>query len=131
MCCFTKNNFANDNDSTKANIKSSVNTKIFDRAEVMPGFPGGNDSLMKYIYKNIIYPSDSRFNGVEGKVIIKFYVDTFGNVRNPISLKQVDFRLIAAAQKVLINMPKWSPAMQDGEKVNCYIILPITFKIAK
>ena len=61
--------------------------EIFDRAEVMPVYPGGIPELMKFLQKNIRYPSLARENGLEGKVIVKFYIDTDGTVREPAVLK--------------------------------------------
>lgn len=42
---------------------------------------------MKFLQKNIRYPSLAHENGLEGKVIVKFYIDTDGTVREPAVLK--------------------------------------------
>lgn len=104
--------------------------EIFDRAEVMPVFPGGPAALMKFLGSNIRYPAIARENGLEGKVIVKFYVDTDGTVRDPQVLKDgVGGGAGDEAIRVIKTMPKWSPGSQRGKSVKVYYTLPVTFKL--
>lgn len=104
--------------------------EIFDRAEVMPGYPGGVPELMKFLQKNIRYPSLARENGLEGKVIVKFYVDTDGTVREPTVLKDgVGGGCGDEAIRVVKAMPKWTPGSQRGKPVKVFYTLPVTFKL--
>jgi protein TonB len=104
--------------------------EIFDRAEVMPSYPGGVPELMKFLQKNIRYPSLARENGLEGKVIVKFYVDKDGTVRDPVVLKDgVGGGCADEAIRVIKSMPKWTPGSQRGKSVKVYYTLPVTFKL--
>jgi protein TonB len=104
--------------------------EIFDRAEVMPGYPGGVPELMKFLQKNIRYPSLARENGLEGKVIVKFYIDTDGTVKDPVVLKDgVGGGCGDEAIRVVKAMPKWTPGSQRGKAVKVYYTLPVTFKL--
>ena len=104
--------------------------EIFDRAEVMPAYPGGVPELMKFLQKNIRYPSLARENGLEGKVIVKFYVDTDGTVREPLVLKDgVGGGCGDESIRVIKSMPKWTPGSQRGKAVKVYYTLPVTFKL--
>jgi periplasmic protein TonB len=104
--------------------------EIFDRAEVMPSYPGGVPELMKFLQKNIRYPSLARENGLEGKVIVKFYIDTDGTVREPAVLKDgVGGGCGDEAIRVIKAMPKWTPGSQRGKAVKVYYTLPVTFKL--
>ncbi|MDB5228808.1 MAG: TonB family protein [Bacteroidota bacterium] len=104
--------------------------EIFDRAEVMPSYPGGVPELMKFLQKNIRYPSLARENGLEGKVIVKFYVDTDGTVREPVVLKDgVGGGCGDEAIRVIRSMPKWTPGSQRGKTVKVFYTLPVTFKL--
>lgn len=106
-------------------------TEIFDRAEVMPGYPGGQTELMKYLSKNINYPSIAKENGLEGKVIVKFFVDTDGSVKDPVVLKDgVGGGSAEEAVRVIKKMPKWTPGTQRGKPVRVYYTLPVTFKLS-
>ena len=105
--------------------------EIFDRAEVMPNFPGGITELMGFLKKNILYPSLARENGLEGKVIVKFYVDTDGTVREPVVLKDgVGGGCADEAIRVIKKMPKWTPGTQRGKPVKVYYTLPVSFKLS-
>ena len=105
--------------------------EIFDRAEVNPAFPGGIAALMGYLGKNIIYPSLARENSLEGKVIVKFYVDTDGAVKDPVVLKDgVGGGCAEEAIRVIKKMPKWSPGLQRGKPVKVYYTLPVSFKLS-
>ncbi|HNI31448.1 MAG TPA: energy transducer TonB, partial [Chitinophagales bacterium] len=104
--------------------------EIFDRAEVMPTYPGGVPELMKFLMKNIRYPSLARENGLEGKVIVKFYIDTDGTVKDPTVLKDnVGGGCGDEAIRVVKAMPKWTPGSQRGKAVKVYYTLPVTFKL--
>jgi protein TonB len=104
--------------------------EIFDRAEVNPAFPGGPTELLKFLQKNIKYPNLARENGLEGKVIVKFYVDTDGTVRDPQVLKDgVGGGCAEEAIRVCKSMPKWTPGSQRGKNVKVYYTLPVTFKL--
>lgn len=105
--------------------------EVFDRAEVMPTYPGGPVEMMKYLSKNIKYPSLARENNLEGKVIVKFYVDVDGSVRNPEILKDgVGGGCADEAMRVVKAMPKWTPGTQRGKKVKVFYVLPVTFKLS-
>ena len=103
---------------------------IFDRAEVMPSFPGGLNALIKYFHDNIKYPSLARESGLEGKVIVKFYVDIDGTVRDPQVIKDgVGGGSADEAVRVCKSMPKWTPGSQRGKNVKVYYTLPVIFKL--
>ena len=104
--------------------------EIFDRAEVMPAYPGGIAAMMKYLSSNIRYPPIANENGLEGKVIVKFYVDKDGTVRDPQVLKDgVGGGCGEEAIRVVKAMPKWTPGLQRGNPVKVYYTLPVTFKL--
>lgn len=104
--------------------------EIFDRAEVMPNYPGGIAAMMKYLSTNIRYPAIANENGLEGKVIVKFYVDKDGTVREPVVLKDgVGGGCGEEAIRVVKAMPKWTPGLQRGNPVKVYYTLPVTFKL--
>lgn len=45
----------------------------------MPEFPGGMAECLKFIGKNIKYPTIAQENGVQGRVIIQFVVNQDGS----------------------------------------------------
>ena len=60
--------------------------EIYVVVEEMPELVGGIEALQK----KLRYPEISRSNGVEGRVIVQFTVDTAGKVWDPIVLRGID-----------------------------------------
>jgi protein TonB len=86
---------------------------------------------MGFLKKNISYPSLARENGLEGKVIVKFYVDTDGRVKDPVVLKDgVGGGCADEALRVIKKMPPWTPGTQRGKPVKVYYTLPVSFKLS-
>lgn len=109
----------------------SVDTSlIYDKVEVMPEFPGKTAAMMLFLQKNIIYPDVARDKGLEGKVIVKYYIDVDGSVKDPFILMDgVGGGCGDEAIRVVKLLPKWKPGSQNGKIVKVYYTLPITFKI--
>ena len=103
---------------------------IYDSVEIMPEFPGKMKGLTSFVEKNIIYPKQAEKNGLEGKVVVKFYIDIDGSVKNPVILKDgVGEGCREEVIRVVNLMPKWKPGSKDGKIVRVYYTLPVFFKI--
>ena len=99
--------------------------EIYEFADEMPVFPGGQDSLQKFIRQNLIYPKTDA--DVHGKVFVEFVVkrdSTINDIKIRRSL-QPDFD--AEAVRLVKTMPKWIPGKYNGEAVNTKVIIPIKF----
>ncbi|MFY8020641.1 MAG: energy transducer TonB [Bacteroidia bacterium] len=95
--------------------------------EIMPEFPGGIDAMQNYIQKNLSYPKWAIENGVKGKVILSFVVMPDGSIDFTEIERGIGFGCDEEALRVLREMPKWSPGIQNGKKVAVKLILPIRF----
>ncbi len=98
-------------------------------AEVMPRFPGGDRELINYISMNIKYPEDAVKEGIQGKVIVRFCINSGGGVDRISVVSGVDPALDKEAIRVVSTLPEFEPAMQDGKKVPVWYMLPITFAL--
>ncbi len=117
-------------DSVNTGLKSKEEEKIYEYAEVMPKYPGGPEALMKYLMSNIKYPSVWAEADPVGKVIVKFYVDIDGSVKNAsVKKNSVGREIEGEVLRVINSMPKWTPATQNGKPVMCYYTLPVTIEI--
>ncbi len=103
--------------------------EIFMVVEKMPEFPGGQAELMKFLQKNIKYPSISQENGVQGRVIVQFVVNSDGSIVDPVVMKSVDPYLDKEALRVVKSMPKWTPGEQRGKPVRVKFTLPVQFRL--
>lgn len=114
-------------DSGQINIiaKEVDELLIFDRAEVMPKYPGGPQAMMSYIIKNIKYDGKAE-DGIPEKIVIKLIIDKEGKVINPKIVKSSGLlEFDKEVLRVIKEMPTWIPAKQRNIPVNCYYTIPI------
>jgi len=95
----------------------------------MPMFPGGETALLNYLGENTKYPESAKTNGIQGKVIIRFAIDSEGNVTRESVLKGVDPDLDAEALRVVKTLPGFRPGRQDGKPVPVWYMVPINFTL--
>lgn len=75
------------------------------------------------------YPESARKNGVQGRVIIQFVVNSNGDAINPRIVRSPDTVLSTEALRVFGKMNKWEPGVMKGKKVDVEMTLPILFKL--
>ena len=103
--------------------------QVFDFAEQMPSFPGGQQELMAYLGKNIKYPTIAQEQGVQGRVIIQFVVETDGSITDVTVARGVDPYLDKEAVRVVKTMSKWIPGRQNGKPVRVKFTVPVLFRL--
>ncbi|NPA33756.1 MAG: energy transducer TonB [Chlorobi bacterium] len=94
--------------------------------EEMPEFPGGEEALINYVYKNFQYPKECEEIGAQGTIVVNFVVEKDGSVSNIRILRGIDCEAAhQEAIRVVKSMPKWKPGRQQGRPVRVYFNLPI------
>jgi len=93
--------------------------------EKMPELPIDFNSFLK---KNLKYPSAARKKHIEGRVVVKFVIDSTGAVKDPRIARSVDSSLDQEALRLINMLPRWRPGEQNGHKVAVYFTMPIIFK---
>ena len=96
---------------------------------VMAEFPGGLEAMYAFIGKNLNYPSFARENSKEGKVVLSFVIAADGNIQMSEVEKGIGFGCDEEAVRVINEMPKWTPATQNGKPVAVRLMLPIVFRL--
>ena len=109
--------------------KNPDDKDIYNCVEQMPEFPGGNAAMMNFIAKNLKYPKEQLDAGIQGRVVIKFYVDTLGNVCEPTIVRGKDPALDREAIRLVNSFPQFSPGTLNGKKVKVWFTVPIVFKL--
>ncbi len=121
--------------SQVSNSISTDTTKapIFENVDVEAEFPGGADSLRKYIIDNIMMDSILDFSDKEmhNKVIVRFMVNKYGEIDQVAIDRAGDYcpPCNTEALRLVRSMPKWSPGMVKGQAVATYFRLPIIFAV--
>ncbi|MGM9833981.1 MAG: energy transducer TonB [Candidatus Limisoma sp.] len=103
--------------------------KVFTAVEQMPQFPGGEAELMKYLSKNIKYPTMAMENNIQGRVVVQFVVTKTGSIGEVKVVRSVDRDLDKEAIRVCKSLPKFTPGKMNGQAVNVWYTLPVNFKL--
>lgn len=112
-------------------VQKEDDNKVFTSVEQMPQYPGGDAALLGDVSKNIRYPSVAQENGIEGKVTVQFVVTKTGAVGEVRVLRGKDPDLDKEAMRVVKTLKKFTPGKMNGNAVNVWYTLPITFKLQK
>jgi bla regulator protein blaR1 len=100
------------------------------RVDVMPQFPGGDQAILQFIAENTKYPENAKTKGIQGRVVVRFAVETDGSIDKISVLKGVDPELDAEALRVTSSLPVFEkPAIANGKPVSVWYMLPITFTL--
>ncbi len=103
----------------------------FIKVEDKPLFNGGDPMVefRKYIAMNLVYPPEAIENGVEGRVIVSFVIDTEGNLTDINVIDSPHRDLTEAALKVLQSSPAWTPGKQRTKPVPVKFYFPVVFRL--
>jgi protein TonB len=110
-------------------VEEAPAEEIFTFVEQQPEFPGGQDSLMSYLRRNIKYPQMEKEQNKQGTVYISFVIHKDGTISNVKALKEVAGApgLTKEAIRVVNAMPIWTPGKMNGRPVNVQYTIPIRF----
>jgi periplasmic protein TonB len=112
-------------------VEAEDKNQVFITVEQNPEFAGGMNALLKFLQKNLHYPTPAVNANVMGKVYMQFVVGQDGNISKVDVLKGIGFGCDEEAQRVVKLMPKWSPGRQSGRAVAVKFTLPISFQLAE
>ena len=103
-----------------------VEEVIYEIAEVRPEFPGGHTELMRFISRSM-HPYGFRMN-IQGTVLVQFIIRKDGSITDIEVMRTPCIILAREAVRIVETMPKWTPAKNNGEKVNSRFTLPVQFR---
>jgi len=103
---------------------------LFGQDTINPQFKGGDKALYEFLGKNIIYPEKAKEQGLQGRVILNFIIETDGSVSNIFVLEGPGEILEQEAVKVVNLMQgMWTPGIINGEPVRVSFNMPIKFTL--
>lgn len=98
--------------------------------DVNPSFMGGDaNAFSVWVNQRLVYPELAKENGVQGRVLLKFTINTDGSVSDVIVLNGVDPALDQEAVRVVSSSPKWTPGILDGIPVRVTYTFPCVFQL--
>jgi TonB family protein len=100
---------------------------IFKFVEKMPEFKG---NLSAFLSSTLRYPESARLREEEGRAIVQFVVRETGKVTDVELVRSSgSSSLDSEALRAVSLMPDWKPGEQQGQPVNVYFTLPVSFKL--
>ena len=98
--------------------------KIFDCwFPPMPSFPG---NIQQFLRTHLVWPAGRKNKNVEGRVVVKFYIDRNGSCSQFKVLRSLNSSFDAETLRVLKLMPKWNMSSMEGS--GTWYVLPVSFK---
>ena len=85
--------------------------------------------MAKFLNKNFKYPKNAQRMGIEGRVILTFYVAANGEISDLKVLRGISKDCDAEAIRVLSKSPRWNPGLQRGVPVKSPRMVTINFKL--
>lgn len=103
--------------------------KVFTSVDESPKFKGGDNAMFKFLTRNMRYPEKAAINNIQGCVVVQFVVKKDGSIGEVKVVRGVDPDLDAEAIRVVKLMPDFEPGKMNGEPVNVWYALPLSFKL--
>lgn len=103
--------------------------EVFVIVEDMPEFPGGQEAMLEFLYSNIQYPKEASKNGIEGLIVVNFWVMEDGSLTNVEVKRAIGGGCDEEAVRVIKSMPNWIPGKQRGKAVIVSYNLPVRFAL--
>ena len=101
----------------------------FHVAEDLPQYPGGAVEFLKWLTRNLRYPTLARERKTQGKVVAVFYVEKDGSITGIKITKSLSPECDREALRVLRLMPNWQPGIYHDEPCRTKVQIPIVFKL--
>lgn len=119
------------NEKSIAERTDSLGKPVYDVIEQMPVYPGGEGELLKFISSNLKYPTIAQTQKIQGTVIVRFVVNSFGDTEKVEVLRGLSPECDEEAMRVIKLLKNWIPGKQNGEAVSVYYTQPIRFMLTK
>lgn len=125
-----KNEMVPPDDPTAPTLDDDPNNPLhFQVVERLPEFPGGPSELMKWLTKNLRYPTQALKQKQQGEVMVQFIINRDGTLTDFKVTKSAGTALDNEALRVMRMMPKWKPGEDHGRKCRTLFIIPVVFRI--
>ena len=116
-------------EAAKYMMENSDDDTIHEVVEENAQFPGGDDACTQWLASHLQYPESAAEQGIQGRVVVSFVVNTDGSIVDIKVFRAPDPSLAKEAVRIVQSMPKWKPARQGNKVVRSRFNLPINFRL--
>lgn len=90
-----------------------------------------DEKIINYINEYVKYPIEARKEGIEGQVVVRFFVEKDGELtfEDKSILRNPGGGCGEEALRVIKTMPKWIPGKHEGKAVRVRFTLPVKFEL--
>ena len=97
--------------------------------DIEPNFVGGNEAMDLYFDKRNLNPESKELQeGQLNAVYVRFVVTSMGDVIQVTVLRGIEYSIDKKVIESVEAMPKWNPALKNGEAVDCIVTIPVFVK---
>ena len=97
--------------------------------EDLPQFPGGAAEFMKWLTKNLKYPTTAQNQRVKGRVVAEFIINKDGSVSDLQLVEHLNLACDNEVLRVLRMMPKWEPGVMNAKPCRTKVCIPVVFNL--
>ncbi len=90
-----------------------------------------DEKIIEFINLHLKFPTTVPNNCLSGTCVIRFIVEKDGSLSDVEVVRDAGCGTAEEALKVVNAMPKWIPAIHDGEVTRSYFNLPIRFRLSE
>jgi TonB family protein len=85
-----------------------------------------------FVIPKIQYPDSARNNCIQGKVFIKFTIDSIGQISETKVVRSLNYLCDEEVVRVIrLSSGMWIPAKKNGKNVNQSYTIPVVFKLSE
>ena len=129
QCKLTEKQISKRNYQEVILIEDLVNLPDLLDTDKLPMYPNGIQGVHNHISKHLIYPPNALSKGIQGTVILMFFVEKDGTIKKIEILQGVDPELNAAAVRAIKRLKTWIPGYQNGKPVLVPYVFPVNFRL--
>lgn len=106
-------------------IMNQENNKINtpDVYDIFVDFPGGQDSLKRFVYGNLAIPEDVKKHNLRGRVFVTLKINEDGKVIHASIMNPLTDSTKKEILRIIKKLPDFAPAQRDGRPVVSYYSL--------
>jgi protein TonB len=106
-----------------------IEEEVFIMTEQPPKYIGGEETRLKFIQENLVYPQEAKEKRIQGTVYVGFIVEKDGSLSDIKVPKGIGGGCDKEAVRVVLMMPNWEPAKVRGKEVRMHYNMPIKFTL--